>query len=82
MVIALVDKLEGKSVGARELATRFSLTRREIEAAVLLRSGLSSRQIGAELGISVNTARRHVESVLLKLDVHTRTAAAARLSGD
>ncbi|MEA2764683.1 MAG: hypothetical protein QOK07_1087 [Gemmatimonadaceae bacterium] len=82
MVIALVDRLEGKSVCARALAERFSLTRREIEAAVLLRSGLSSKQIGAELGISVNTARRHIESVLLKLDVHTRTAAAARLSGD
>ena len=81
-VIALVDKVEEKSISARELNTRFSFTRREIEVAMLLRRGLSSRQIAAELGISVNTGRRHVESVLLKLDVHTRTAAAARLSGD
>jgi DNA-binding CsgD family transcriptional regulator len=81
-VIALVDRVEGKSCGARELAARFSLTQRETETALLLRSGLSSRQIAADLGISVNTARRHVESVLLKLDVHTRTAAAARLAGN
>jgi DNA-binding CsgD family transcriptional regulator len=80
-IIALVDRLEGRSIGARDLAERFSLTRREIEAAALLRSGLSSRQIAAALGISVNTARRHIERVLAKLDVHTRAAAAARLSG-
>jgi DNA-binding CsgD family transcriptional regulator len=81
-VVALVDKMEGKSFDARELAARFSLTRREIETAMLLRRGLSSRQIAAELGISVNTARRHIESVLLKLDLHTRAAVAGRLSGD
>jgi DNA-binding CsgD family transcriptional regulator len=33
------------------------------------------------LGISVNTVRRHVEQILLKLNVHTRTAAVARLTG-
>jgi DNA-binding CsgD family transcriptional regulator len=80
-VIALIDKAEGKSVDAGSLAARFSLTRREIEVAQLLRTGLSSREIAADLGISVNTARRHIESILLKLDVHSRTAAAAKLSG-
>jgi DNA-binding CsgD family transcriptional regulator len=39
-------------------------------------------EIAAELGISVNTARRHIESVPLKLDVQILTAAAAKLSGD
>jgi DNA-binding CsgD family transcriptional regulator len=81
LAVALVDKVEAR-VDARELATRFSLTQREIEIALLLRNGLSSRQIAAALGISINTVRRHVERVMLKLDVHTRTAAAARLVGD
>jgi DNA-binding CsgD family transcriptional regulator len=81
-IIALVDRVEGKPATARELAEQFSLTDREIETAQLLRSGLSSRQIAADLGISVNTARRHVERVLTKLDVHTRRAAASRLSGN
>jgi DNA-binding CsgD family transcriptional regulator len=79
--VALVERLERKPIDARDLAARFSLTRREIEAAHLLRGGLSSRQIAASLGISVNTARRHIERVLLKLDVHSRSAAAAKLSG-
>jgi DNA-binding CsgD family transcriptional regulator len=80
-VIGLVDKIERKSLNARQLAERFSLTRREIEIAALLRTGLSSRQIGAELGISVNTARRHVERILGKLDVHSRSAAVSKLAG-
>jgi DNA-binding CsgD family transcriptional regulator len=80
--IALVERLEEKHIDAGELSARFSLTQREIEASQLLRKGLSSRQIASQLGISVNTARRHIESVLLKLDVHSRAAAAAKLSGN
>lgn len=79
--IALVDRAESHRIDGRELAARFSLTQREIESALLLRNGLSSRQIASHLGISVNTARRHIERVLLKLDVHSRSAAAAKLSG-
>lgn len=79
--IVLVHRVECHQTEAKELATRFALTHREIESAFLLRNGLSSRQIAAQLGISVNTARRHVESILLKLDVHSRIAAAAKLSG-
>ena len=81
MAVALVDRMDGKPTGARDLAARFSLTGREIEVALLLRGGLSTRQIGGKLGIAVNTTRRHIESILLKLDVHTRMAAVATLAG-
>jgi DNA-binding CsgD family transcriptional regulator len=80
-VIALVEKVESPLMQERALAEKFSLTRREIEVAQLLRAGQSTSQIASELGISINTARRHVERILLKLDVHNRTAAAAKLSG-
>ena len=69
----------GTGDGVRALAVRFFLTRREIEVTQLVRKGLSSRQIGAVLGISVNTARRHIESVLAKLVVHSRVALVSRL---
>jgi DNA-binding CsgD family transcriptional regulator len=78
LAIALVEKIESR-VDTRALADRFSLTQREIELALVMRNGLSTRQIAAELGISINTVRRHIERILLKLDVHTRTAAAAKL---
>jgi DNA-binding CsgD family transcriptional regulator len=81
-VVAIVDRVTAMPFDASELATRFRLTAREIESAELLRTGCSSRQIAGVLGISVNTARRHVERVLSKLDVHTRTAAASKLSGN
>jgi DNA-binding NarL/FixJ family response regulator len=78
--IALIDRIENKPMTAGELALSFSLTPREIQAAQLLRRGLSTCEIAGELQISTNTVRRHVEQILLKLDVHTRTAAAAKLS--
>jgi DNA-binding CsgD family transcriptional regulator len=80
-VIALIEKVETEVVQVRALAEEFSLTHREIEVAQLIRAGRSTGQIATELGISVNTTRRHIERILLKLDVHSRTAAAARLSG-
>lgn len=81
MIVVVVDPVDAKKLGPRELAARFFLTRREIEAAQLLKRGLSSREIARALGISVNTARRHIERVLLKLDLHSRRAVAARLLG-
>jgi DNA-binding CsgD family transcriptional regulator len=79
--VALVERRADRPLGARELSSRFSLTRREIEAALLLRHGLPTRKIAVELGVSVNTARRHVDKILLKLDVSNRTAAAAKIFG-
>ncbi len=54
------------------------LTKREREVAALLGSGKSNKQIGAELGISVQTAKFHVANVALKLDSSTRTEAAVK----
>ena len=81
MAVALVERLAPIPLTGRELRARFLLTRREIETAMLVRHGLPTREIATELGISLNTARRHVEKLLLKLDVSTRTAAAAKISG-
>ena len=81
LTIALVERLDSGRPSERELGARFSLTPRELEVAMLLPRGLSSREIASALGISLNTARRHVERLLLKLDVRNRTAAAAKISG-
>jgi DNA-binding CsgD family transcriptional regulator len=81
-VLALIERVESETIQKGGLAERFSLTQREIEVALLLRTGRSTRQIATELDISINTARRHIERILLKLDVHNRTAAVARLVGE
>jgi DNA-binding NarL/FixJ family response regulator len=58
-----------------------TLTNRQREVSELLRDGLRNREIAQRLGISVHTVRRHVESVLSRLEVPTRTSAAVLLNG-
>ena len=52
------------------------LTPREREVLTLLARGANGREIAAELGISRNTVRTHVQSILSKLQVHSRLEAA------
>jgi len=53
------------------------LTDRELEVLGLLSTGLTNTEIAASLGISAGTVRKHLEHILQRLDVRTRTAAAA-----
>ena len=54
-----------------------ALTPREAEVLALLARGYTNRQIAQELVISERTAANHVEHILTKLGVGSRTAAAA-----
>ncbi len=55
-----------------------SLTPRELEILQLIaESGLSNRQIAERLVVSEHTVHRHVSNLLRKLDVSSRSAAAA-----
>ena len=53
------------------------LTPRELEVLRLVASGRSNAQIAGELVLSEKTVARHLSSIFTKLDVHSRTAAAA-----
>jgi two-component system, NarL family, nitrate/nitrite response regulator NarL len=55
--------------------TEHDLTRREWEVLDCLRDGLSTHRIAKHLFISETTVRRHIGSILKKLDVPTREAA-------
>lgn len=57
------------------------LTDRERDILHHITQGRSDKQIGHKLDISVNTVRNHVASVYQKLQVHSRTEAAARYLG-
>jgi DNA-binding NarL/FixJ family response regulator len=52
------------------------LTKREWQVLQHIAIGLSNREIGRALGISVETAKEHVQNILRKLDVTDRTQAA------
>ena len=79
-VVALTERLSSISADSQSLASKFGLTRREIQTAQLLMRGYPTRQIATAMGISFNTVRRHTEHVLLKLNVHSRAAIAARVT--
>ncbi len=54
------------------------LTRREREVLQLLASGLETRLIARELGVSVHTCRGYVKAILAKLEAHSQLEAVAR----
>src|SRR5262249_21874311 len=60
-----------------QTAGSFGLTAREIEVLRLVAAGRSNRDIAAELFISTKTASVHVSNILAKLNVTSRTEAAA-----
>jgi DNA-binding CsgD family transcriptional regulator len=53
------------------------LTRREVEVLALVARGKTNREIAAVLVISEHTVARHVQNILAKLGVSSRTAAGA-----
>jgi DNA-binding CsgD family transcriptional regulator len=64
-------------VGQRAAPPAAPLTPREREVLQHLSQGNTDRQIAAALGISTRTVHKHVEHLLAKLRVGSRTAAAA-----
>jgi DNA-binding NarL/FixJ family response regulator len=57
------------------------LSRREREVVELLARGRTNKEIAEVLCITPNTVKRHLKSIFAKLDVHTRSAAAAKAVG-
>jgi DNA-binding CsgD family transcriptional regulator/tetratricopeptide (TPR) repeat protein len=55
----------------------FGLTPRELQVLTLLATGATNREIAAELFMAEKTASVHVSRILTKLDVRSRTEAAA-----
>jgi two-component system, NarL family, nitrate/nitrite response regulator NarL len=66
-----------RSQAEKEVALMASqLTPREREVLGLLVQGADGRKAASALGISLNTIRTHVQSILTKLQVHSRLEAA------
>jgi DNA-binding NarL/FixJ family response regulator len=86
--VAAGDAIYGAPIAARIVALLSraagpgpafpDLTDRERQVLQLLAAGLRNHAIAARLGLSEKTVRNHVSSVLLKLQVADRTAAALK----
>ena len=66
-------------VSGRRAAPGGGLTPSEQRVADLVASGLSNKQIAAQLFVSVATVEAHLSSVYAKLGIHSRTQLAQRL---
>ncbi len=54
------------------------LTPRELEVLHLVGDGVATRDVAARLGISQHTVRKHVQTILGKLDAHSKLEGVAR----
>jgi len=69
------DRVPVKKAPTDEPESSFDLTQREREILSLLVQGLLYKEIGAQLGISPNTAKKHVINIYNKLHVNSRAQA-------
>ena len=68
------------AIGRNAPSPTLALTRREREAAELIATGLSDKEIARRLNISVATAKLHVHNLLGKLNVQRRGQVVVRLN--
>ncbi|UCC52862.1 MAG: hypothetical protein JSV68_02630, partial [Anaerolineaceae bacterium] len=54
------------------------LSERELEVLQLIAQGLTNREIGERLFLSLNTVKAHTRNIYGKLDIHNRTQAVSR----
>jgi len=73
----VVEETRSKHHSLSELS---ALTDREREVLDLLAQGLTNKEIAEKLFITTNTVKRHLKAIFEKLDVHTRSAATAKVT--
>ena len=61
-----------KSRLADEIIESFHITEREVEIIKLIKAGLTNKEIGGKLNISVNTVNNHIANIFSKTGVRCR----------
>ena len=64
--------LEKNSEPTLEDYSKYHITEREFEVIKLIRRGMTNKEIGFELGISVNTVNNHIANIFQKTGVRSR----------
>jgi len=63
--------LTGDEKNHNQVSSIQTLSKRELEVLVLVANGYNRKSIGSSLGISVNTASRHIANIYSKLGIST-----------
>lgn len=76
--VSVRDAVESGFAALDESSEEVLLTPREIEVLAAAAKGMSNKEIGRELGISLHTVKFHLESLTRKLHAQGRTEAVAK----
>jgi DNA-binding CsgD family transcriptional regulator len=78
-VAVLLERNHDEGLNLESVARKFRLTRRERETVDLLLQDLSTKQIADRMGISPNTVKAFLRSVMIKVGAENRTGIIARI---
>lgn len=78
VAIVLSDPVTADAPALGNLAI-YGLSHREREIVTLLVDGLTSKEIGARLGLSPNTVKAHLRLIMVKMEVSTRSGVVGKL---
>jgi len=76
------DLLEARARINGNAAWQRALSKRELQVLGALRRGRSNKEIAAQLGVSITTVNKHVQQVLKKLRVTSRSQAVAMVTAE
>lgn len=80
-VVFLVPTGKPVAIDSAALSRRFTLTPAQMKVMEHLCHGLTNREIARELGLSIETVRKHVATIFDKTGVNTRSAVVALAYG-
>lgn len=80
-VVFVVSNDSPPPVDEADLVARFDLTRSEASIVALVAHGLANKEVGEEMGISVETVRSHLASAFRKTGARNRAGLAALAYG-
>jgi DNA-binding CsgD family transcriptional regulator len=78
-IAVLLERNYGGGLNLESLARKSRLTRRERETVDLLLQDLSTKQIADRMGISPNTAKAFLRSVMIKVGAENKTGIIAKI---
>jgi len=78
-VAILLERTKKSSIDLSNLPKRFRLTKREVETVEHLVRGFSTQQIAERMGISPNTVKAFLRSIMMKMAADSRAGIIARI---
>ena len=76
-VLQAIDEFVGTAAEPEPRRGKAGLSPRELEVLGLMTAGKSTREIAAELVLTVRTVERHISNIYRKIDAHNRAQAVA-----